>query len=111
MHTTPLPIIQKMYRSLAKQTSKLNTWMTFKLLLSKMPKCDWLVDSSTNTQSKKTTPLLLVSEILAIHVEDGILESDGWLNLQQAGSVTINGLDGYAKPELIERFPYAKPTR
>jgi hypothetical protein len=39
------------------------------------------------------------------------MESDGWLNLQQAGSVTINGLDGYAKAELIERFPYAKPTR
>mgnify|MGYP001221222204 FL=1 len=60
---------------------------------------------------KENNTLLLVSEILAIHVEDGILESDGWLNLQQAGSVTINGLDGYAKPKLIERFPYAKPTR
>ncbi len=60
---------------------------------------------------KENNTLLLVSEILAIHVEDGIMENDGWLNLQQAGSVTINGLDGYAKPELIERFPYAKPTR
>ena len=60
---------------------------------------------------KENNTLLLVSEILAVHVEDDILESDGWLNLQQAGSVTINGLDGYAKPELIERFPYAKPTR
>ena len=60
---------------------------------------------------KENNTLLLVSEILAIHVEDGIMESDGWLNLQQAGSVTINGLDGYAKPELIERFPYARPTR
>ena len=60
---------------------------------------------------KENNTLLLVSEILAVHVEDGILESDGWLNLQQAGSVTINGLDGYAKPKLIERFPYAKPTR
>ena len=60
---------------------------------------------------KENNTLLLVSEILAIHVEDGIMESDGWLNLQQAGSVTINGLDGYAKPDLIERFPYAKPTR
>ena len=60
---------------------------------------------------KENNTLLVVSEILAIYVEDGILESDGWLNLQQAGSVTINGLDGYAKAELIERFPYAKPTR
>ena len=60
---------------------------------------------------KENNTLLLVSEILAIHVEDGIMDSDGWLNLQRAGSVTINGLDGYAKPELIERFPYAKPTR
>ena len=60
---------------------------------------------------KENNTLLVVSEILAIHIEDGIMESDGWLNLQQAGSVTINGLDGYAKAELIERFPYAKPTR
>ncbi len=60
---------------------------------------------------KENNTLLLVGEILAIYVEDGIMESDGWLNLQRAGSVTINGLDGYAKPELIERFPYAKPTR
>ena len=60
---------------------------------------------------KENNTLLLVSDVLAIHVEDGIMESDGWLNLQQAGSVTINGLDGYAKAELIERFPYAKPTR
>ena len=60
---------------------------------------------------KENNTLLLVSDILTIHVEDGIMESDGWLNLQQAGSVTINGLDGYAKAELIERFPYAKPTR
>ena len=60
---------------------------------------------------KENNTLLLVSDILAIHVEDGIMERDGWLNLQQAGSVTINGLDGYAKAELIERFPYAKPTR
>ena len=60
---------------------------------------------------KENNTLLLVSDILTIHVEDGIMESDGWLNLQKAGSVTINGLDGYAKAELIERFPYAKPTR
>lgn len=60
---------------------------------------------------KENNTLLVVSEILAIHIEDGIMESDGWLNLQKAGSVTINGLDGYAKAELIERFPYAKPTR
>ena len=60
---------------------------------------------------KENNTLLLVSDILTIHVEDGIMESDGWLNLQQAGSVTISGLDGYAKAELIERFPYAKPTR
>ena len=60
---------------------------------------------------QENNTLLLVSEILSIHLEDGIIESDGWLNLQQAGSVTINGLDGYAKPELIDRFQYAKPTR
>jgi flavin reductase (DIM6/NTAB) family NADH-FMN oxidoreductase RutF len=60
---------------------------------------------------KENNTLLLVSEIEAIHIEDGILEADGWLNLEHAGSVSINGLDGYSKPKLIERFVYAKPTR
>jgi flavin reductase (DIM6/NTAB) family NADH-FMN oxidoreductase RutF len=35
--------------------------------------------------------------------------SDGFLHLDQAGSISSNGLDAYYKTELIDRYDYAKP--
>jgi hypothetical protein len=34
---------------------------------------------------------------------------DGWLQLDKADVVTINGLDGYCLPKIIDRFDYARP--
>lgn len=58
---------------------------------------------------KENDTLLLVSEIEHLYIDSNIQEEDGWLNLQQADTVTINGLDGYAKSQLLDRFPYARP--
>jgi len=58
---------------------------------------------------KENDTLLLVSEIENLYIDSNIQEEDGWLNLQKADTVTINGLDGYAKPQLLDRFPYARP--
>jgi flavin reductase (DIM6/NTAB) family NADH-FMN oxidoreductase RutF len=58
---------------------------------------------------KENDTLLIVSKIEAIHISENILQEDGWLSLEAAQSVTINGLDGYASPKLIERFDYARP--
>lgn len=58
---------------------------------------------------KENDTLLLVSEIEHLYIDSNIQEKDGWLNLQKADTVTINGLDGYAKPQLLDRFPYARP--
>lgn len=58
---------------------------------------------------KENDTLLIVSKIEAIHISENILQEDGWLSLEDAQSVTINGLDGYASPKLIERFDYARP--
>lgn len=61
---------------------------------------------------KENGTLLLVSEIEHVYVADqNIQQEDGWLKLQNANTVTINGLYGYAKTELIERFPYARPKK
>ena len=35
--------------------------------------------------------------------------SDGFLHLDQAGSISSNGLDAYYKTELMDRYDYAKP--
>lgn len=61
---------------------------------------------------KENGTLLLVSQIEHVYISnDAIQQPDGWLNLQTAGSVSINGLDGYAKTTLLERFPYARPKK
>lgn len=58
---------------------------------------------------KENDTLLLVSEIEHLYIDQNIQQEDGWLSLEHANTVTINGLDGYAKPQLLDRFPYARP--
>ena len=57
---------------------------------------------------KENNTLLMVAEINDIFFEENIIEKDGWLNLDTAKTVTVNGLDGYALPKLAQRFKYAK---
>ena len=69
--------------------------------------------------------LLSLKEIIPIQLNDtflviGQLEqvfidpalqptTDGFLHLDQAGTICSNGLDAYYKTELIDRYAYAKP--
>lgn len=55
--------------------------------------------------------ILVVASIEAIYYEDDLLTPDSWLQLDKGKVVAINGLDGYALPQLIERFPYARPKK
>jgi len=57
---------------------------------------------------KENNTLLMVAEINDIFFEKNIIQMDGWLNLDTAKTVTVNGLDGYALPKLVDRFKYAK---
>jgi len=54
--------------------------------------------------------LLVVASIEAIFYEEQLLTSDHWLQLDKGKVVAINGLDGYALPELLERFAFARPV-
>lgn len=55
--------------------------------------------------------MLVVASIEAVFYEEELLTSDHWLQLEKAKVVAINGLDGYALPKLLERFPYARPNK
>ena len=52
---------------------------------------------------------LVVGAIEGVYIDDKMILDDGWVQLDLGKVVTINGLDGYALPQLIERFPYARP--
>ena len=58
---------------------------------------------------KENDTLMLVGQVEHIFMEDEMLLEDGWVQLDKGGVVAINGLDGYALPKLLERYPYARP--
>ena len=60
---------------------------------------------------KENDTVLVVGKIEHLYIEDDLLGEDGWVQLDKGDIVTINGLDGYAIPNLIKRFEYAKPKR
>lgn len=60
---------------------------------------------------KTNNVIHIIAEIKNLYVKDSILEDDGFLNLSNAKTATINGLDAYAIPKSITRFEYQKPKR
>ena len=53
----------------------------------------------------------VIASIEAIFYEEELLSPDNWLQLDKGKVVAINGLDGYALPQLLERFSYARPKK
>lgn len=61
---------------------------------------------------KENDTLLLVSAIEHVFIADqDIQQQDGWLKLENANTVAINGLDGYATTSLLDRYAYARPKK
>jgi flavin reductase (DIM6/NTAB) family NADH-FMN oxidoreductase RutF len=58
---------------------------------------------------KANNTILVIGKIVGLYVNDELLEADGFINLSKAKVATINGLDGYAVPELNTRFGYQRP--
>ncbi len=58
---------------------------------------------------RENDTILVIGEIEHLYFEEGIQMPDGWLRLDDADTVAINGLDGYALPVLLDRFQNAKP--
>lgn len=52
---------------------------------------------------------LIIGEILQVYYPQNCLCSDGYLDLEKAGTITGTGLDGYHCTQRLERLSYAKP--
>ncbi|WP_117884664.1 flavin reductase family protein [Aureibaculum luteum] len=53
--------------------------------------------------------ILVIGEIIDLHIQDEMLENDGFINLTLGKVAAINGLDGYAIPQLKKRLDYQRP--
>ncbi len=55
--------------------------------------------------------ILILGQILDIYCEEEMMHNDGFIQLSKFNVATINGLDGYAIPELKTRLSYARPKQ
>ncbi len=55
---------------------------------------------------------LVIGQLEQVRIEAAVQPAqDGFLHLDEAGSICSNGLDAYYKTELIDRYSYAKPGK
>jgi flavin reductase (DIM6/NTAB) family NADH-FMN oxidoreductase RutF len=60
---------------------------------------------------KANDTILIIGKINEIHINDALLENDGFINLSKGNIAAINGLDGYTIPQLKTRFEYQRPKQ
>lgn len=53
--------------------------------------------------------ILVVGQVIEILCPTACIASDGYLDIEKAGSITCSGLDGYHTTQRLSRLPYAKP--
>jgi flavin reductase (DIM6/NTAB) family NADH-FMN oxidoreductase RutF len=54
---------------------------------------------------------LVIGKVQAVFLKEGLLQPDGYIELQAAETICCNGLDGYYKTTQLGRYSYAKPGR
>ncbi|PIQ47223.1 MAG: flavin oxidoreductase [Cytophagales bacterium CG12_big_fil_rev_8_21_14_0_65_40_12] len=55
--------------------------------------------------------VLVVGQIRELIIEDGLIEADGFLNLEKVEMLTMLGLDSYHTTDSLKRMEYAKIDR
>ncbi len=58
---------------------------------------------------KLNSTILIIGEIMQVYFPKDCLCSDGFLNIEKAGTIAGTGLDCYHTSNMIERLSYAKP--
>ena len=54
---------------------------------------------------------LIIGVMEKIYIPKELVGSDGFINLEKAETVSAMGLDGYALPNILDRFSYAEPDK
>ena len=54
---------------------------------------------------------LIIGSIQYVEMDDLLIGSDGFVDLEKAGALLTAGLDAYYKTELVGRLSYAKPDK
>jgi flavin reductase (DIM6/NTAB) family NADH-FMN oxidoreductase RutF len=60
---------------------------------------------------KHNSTFLVIGAVIAILIDPSVIQEDGFLALENAGTLASLGADAYYKPERMVRLSYAKPGR
>ena len=60
---------------------------------------------------KQNNTFLVVGSVTLILIDDALVQEDGFLALENAGTLSSLGADAYYKPERLVRLSYAKPGK
>lgn len=55
--------------------------------------------------------ILVIGELIDVYIDEGMLSSDGFIDLSKGQTVAINSLDGYSRVGSPTRFEYQKPLK
>ena len=58
---------------------------------------------------KQNGTFFVIGKVEHIFLEESLVDNDGYLHLEDAGSISSLGIDGYYEPQFITRLAYAKP--
>ena len=57
---------------------------------------------------KENDTIHIIAAIENLFFDENLQHEDGWLQLDKGNVISLNGLDGYCLPKLIDRFQYAR---
>jgi flavin reductase (DIM6/NTAB) family NADH-FMN oxidoreductase RutF len=57
---------------------------------------------------KENDTIHVIASIENLFFDENLQHEDGWLQLDKANVISLNGLDGYCLPKLVDRFQYAR---
>ena len=57
---------------------------------------------------KENDTIHVIAAIENLFFDENLQHEDGWLQLDKGNVISLNGLDGYCLPKLIDRFQYAR---
>jgi flavin reductase (DIM6/NTAB) family NADH-FMN oxidoreductase RutF len=63
---------------------------------------------------KENDTIHIIASIENLFFDENLQHEDGWLQIDKGNVITLNGLDGYCLPKLVDRFQYARkdtPTK
>lgn len=59
---------------------------------------------------KLNDTFLVIGKVISVNIHQDAIADDGFIQLDKVNSICSNGIDGYYKTELIDRYQYAKPN-